>query len=283
MSNYDDRLEHQRRCNCALLLGPLSGVATFSAVCNFNVPSWASLQVGVSALPLVMAASALVYWFTPCPQVRLGSQAHGATPRLLRPGNPILRQSNGAGGLLVALFLASFVGCAGLITTGGNEVEDFRGVSLAMMYLSLGLLFILCMATTHWIELDVDSLRILRHRMTFGLQRTSVEGAQAVRALGACRTASMTAYNVFAFTLDGQSLPISQERTDLREAQFEAERLSDQLMVPLLVGVEQQNHVNLARNIRGRGDEALPMRRDWVATQTPAELAIHRSAFPPID
>jgi len=282
MSNYDDRLEHQRRRNFSLVLGPLSGVATFSALYSGSISSWATLPFWVSTLPFVLVASTVVYWLTPCPQRRLGSQPHGATPRLLREGNPILRQSSGAGGLLVGLFLISFVGCAGLLGTSAGS-GALLGTSFSMMYVSLGLLFILFMATSHWIELDIDSLRILRHRVTFGLQRTSVEGEQAVRALAACRTASMSAYNVFAFTLDGQSLPISQERTELKEAQFEAERLSDQLMVPLLVGVEQQNHVNLARNLRGRGDEALPMRRDWTTTQTPAELASHRSTFPPID
>ena len=65
MSNYDDRLEHQRRRNFSLVLGPLSGVATFSALYSGSISSWATLPFWVSTLPFVLVASTVVYWLTP--------------------------------------------------------------------------------------------------------------------------------------------------------------------------------------------------------------------------
>lgn len=277
--DLDDSLEHRRRCKFSLVLGLPLGVAGGLTLFSSEIQSYTSTGLWSCCLPLVLTAMSLIYWVLPHRGGRLGSAAHGAPPRLLRPGNPVLRQSSQAGSILLSMFLLSFVGCIGLVTT----CDDMTGWGMFAMYAGLAVLFTILMSQTQWLELDVDSLHIFRHRVTYGLQRTTAQNKQAVRALAACRTASMVNYNVFAFTQDGNSLPISRDRSDLKEVQFEAERLADQLMVPLLVGVEQQNNLHLARSIRGRKDEALPLRRDWRPTRMPDELAGHRSTFPPID
>ena len=280
MSEFDDRKEHRYRSKFALSLGSLLGLLVASSLLgtvDFSSPHW-----WVSCTPFMLAGQILVYGFTPYPDRRLGSRPHGSPPRLLRPGNPVLRQSSGASMLLLGLFLASFIGCTALMGVASAD-DPMSYSSIPLMYFTLGLIFITSTSTCQWLELDVDSLRVVRHRVTHGLQRSNLQGDQAIRALGACRTANMGAYNVFAFTQEGQSLPVGQEKGELAEVQFEAERLADQLMVPLLVGVEQQNCYNIARNMRGRGDESLPLRRDWMATGMPDGLAEHRSLFPPID
>jgi hypothetical protein len=281
MSEFDDRPEHQHRRKMAFLLGPLAGIAAGYVFYADHARSLASLAWWIASSPWILGATVAVYGMAPYKQGRLGSRSHGDPPqRLLRPGNPVLRQSSGAAGILMVLFVLSFVGCVAVL---GAEQVSMATTALPMMYVSLAVIFGMLMSTTHWIELDVDSLRILRHRVTFGLQRTTAEGSQAVRALAACRCANSANFNVFAFTQDGHSLPLSQEKAELKEIQFEAERLSDQLMVPLLVGVDQQNNVNLARSIRSRSDDQLPVRRDWAHTEIPASLSKQRSLYPPID
>lgn len=279
MTQLDDTLEHKRRRKFAICLGGPLGLCAASSVYLADFHNLTSTSLWSCCLPFLLGGMTLVYWLLPHSGGRLGSQAHGVPPRPLRAGNPMLRQSNQAGSWLVALFLLSFVGCVGVAASQDGLV--FWG--LTSMYASLGMVFAILMSEAQWLELDVDSLRIFRHRVTMGLQRTTLQPQQAIRALAACRSASMVNYNVFAFTQDGWSLPLTLERSDLKETQFEAERLADQLMVPLLVGVEQQNNLHLARSLRGRTDEALPLRRDWRPTSVPPELAQHRSTYPPID
>ena len=54
-------------------------------------------------------------------------------------------------------------------------------------------------------------------------------------------------------------------------------------MVPLLRGMENQSPEAVSRHLRSLADEKMPVRQDWAATTLPAELAEHRSIYPPVD
>jgi len=287
MSNFDDLAEHKRRLKSALALSPFLGWASCVALLHeqmgdsLRLDWWAAPSTWLILAPFILGWAMLIYRFYPVKNGRMGTAAQGARPRLWREGNPAIRQPNGVFNALMLCGALSVMGCIGVYaTTEANLV----GVALPMMYVTLGLIWLIMLAQARWIELDIDSLRIIRHSVLQGLQVSEVQSErEAVRALGVCRGAYGGPFKIFAFCKDGSSIPLTPEQTDLKQIQFEGERLADQLMVPLLRGMENQSPEAVSRHLRSLADEKMPVRRDWAATTMPPELAEHRSTYPPID
>ncbi|MBX3169617.1 MAG: hypothetical protein KF760_19600 [Candidatus Eremiobacteraeota bacterium] len=286
MANFDDLLEHRHRLKFGLALAPFLGLGSWYWALHQQVGDptrlalWENPASWVSLSPFVLGWFALIYRFVPFLNGRIGTAGQGAKPRLWRQGNPTIRQPSGAGSWLVALGLLSIMGCIGMAVTG----ESLTLTAFPMMYVSLALVFFLIMAQVRWIELDIDSLRIIRHRVCYGLQISAVQPEkEAVRALGVCRGSYAGPFKVFAFCKDGSAIPLSQEYTDLKQISFESERLADQLMVPLLRNMENQSPETVARHVRSLSDDKLPVRQDWGVVTMPEGLQAHRSIYPPVD
>ena len=287
MSNFDDLAEHKRRLKTALALSPFLGWASCAALLTeqmgdpLRLTWWETPSTWVILAPFVLGWALLIYRLCPVKNGRMGTAAQGAPPRLWRQGNPAIRQPNGAFSALMLCGALSVLGCVGVFATTEG---DLVGVALPMMYIGLGLICLMMLAQARWIELDIDSLRIIRHSIVQGLQVSEVQSErEAVRALGVCRGAYGGPYKIFAFCRDGSAIPLTAEQSDLKQIQFEGERLADQLMVPLLRGMENQSPEAVARHLRSLADEKLPVRQDWAAVTMPPELAQHRSTYPPVD
>ncbi len=286
MANFDDLLEHRHRLKFGLALSPLLALGSWFLALHEQVGDptrlslWADPACWVSLSPFLLGWFALIYRFVPFLNGRMGTAAQGDKPRLWRQGNPVLRQPSSRGTWLIALGLLSVMGCMGLVSTG----QSLALTAFPMMYIALTLTFFLVMAQVRWIELDIDSLRIIRHRVCYGLQTSAVQPEkEAVRALGVCRGSYGGPFKIFAFCKDGSAIPLSLEQVDLKQIAFEAERLADQLMVPLLRGMENQSPETVARHVRSLADEKLPVRQDWGVVAMPDGLQGHRSTYPPID
>ena len=286
MAKFDDLLEHKHRLKVGLALAPFLGLVSWYLVLQTDIGDplrgglWQNPACWVSLSPFLLGWFGLLYRFVPFQNGNLGSAAQGDKPRLWRQGNPAIRQPSSMGAWLMALFLISVMGCVGLAATG----EGLTATAVPMMYLSLGLIFSMVMSLARWIELDVDSLRIIRHRVCFGLQTSEVQPEkEAVRALGVCRSSYGGPYKIFAFCKDGSVFPLSQEQVDPKQISFESERLADQLMVPLLREMENQSPEMVARHVRSLSDDKLPVRQDWKEVSVPAGMQAHRSIYPPID
>ena len=289
MANFDDLKEHQYRRGLALGLSPFFGLAFWILALHDQVGDatrwdfWSQASAWVSLSPFVLASYIAIYHLCPYAGGRLGSASQGARPRPWREGNPAIRQPSGAGSVLMMLIIASFVGCTGMLVTAAGD-SNLTLTSMPLMYVSLALVFYLMMSQARWIELDIDSLRIIRHKVSRGLQISEVQSEnECVRALGVCRGSFGGPFKIFAFVRSGIAVPLSQEQTELKQVQFEAERLSDQLMVPLLRGMENQAPETVARHLRSLTDEKLPVRRDWAPVTLPDGALAHRSIYPPID
>lgn len=287
MANFDDLAEHKRRLKTALVMSPFLGLASCLALLSQHMGDplgldwWEAPSTWVILAPFVLGWFALIYRLCPIKNGRMGTAAQGERPRLWREGNPAIRQPNGAFSALMLCGALSVLGCIGVFATTGG---DLVGVALPMMYVGLGLVCLIMLAHVHWIELDIDSLRIIRHSVLHGLQISQVQSeGEAVRALGVCRGAYGGPFKIFAFCKDGSSIPLTAEQADLKQIQFEGERLADQLMVPLLRGLENQSPEAVSRHLRSLSDDKMPVRQDWAATTVPAELAQHRSTYPPVD
>lgn len=286
MANFDDLLEHRHRLKFGLALSPLLGLACWFFFLRGEIGDpmrlslWTNPACWVSLSPFVLGWFALIYRFVPFRSGRIGSAEQGARPRLWRQGNPAIRQPSGTGSWLMALGLLSVMGCMGMAATA----ESLTLPAFPMMYVALALLFFLVMSRVSWIELDIDSLRIIRHRVCYGLQTSEVQPEkEAVRALGVCRGSYGGPFKIFAFCKDGNAIPLSQQQTDLKQITFESERLADQLMVPLLRNMENQSPETVARHVRSLTDDKLPVRQDWGVVAMPEGLQAHRSTYPPID
>ena len=287
MSNFDDLAEHKRRLKFALALSPFLGWASCAALLSKEMGNslrldwWVTPSTGVILAPFVLGFAMLIYRLFPVKNGRMGTAAQGDPPRLWRQGNPAIRQPNHFFNALMLCGALSVVGCVGVLATTENNLV---GVALPMMYIGLGLICLLMLTQARWIELDIDSLRIIRHSVMQGLQISEVQSErEAVRALGVCRGAYGGPFKIFAFCKDGGFIPLTAEQLDLKQIQFEGERLADQLMVPLLHGMENQSPEGISRHLRSLTDEKMPVRQDWVATTLTAELAQHRSTYPPVD
>jgi len=272
----DDSAEHRLRSLWSWSLGPPVGILWGFYAYGTAVQSLA-WWVASSTLMLLCACS--IYCAVPTPARKLGTQSRDRVPQPTRPGNPILRQRSPGCSLVLGAFLASLVGCSGLVYTSDND--SLLGLSLMMMYLSLALLATIFALEARWLELDVETLQVLQHRVLFGLRRTRLITSTAMKALAACRTATLSGHSVFAFTLDGEALPLCSESNNLKEIQFEAERLADQLMVPLLVGLENHTNYEIANRLRHHKPDLLSQRQDWTPTEMPCELQVYRSILPP--
>jgi hypothetical protein len=286
MAKFDDLREHRHRLKVGLALAPFLGLVFWFLALQqviedpLSLNLWSNPASWVSLSPFVLCWFGLLYRFIPYQNGRMGSSGQGDPPRLWRQGNPAIRQTSSAVAWLMALFLGSVVGCAGLVSTG----SPLTVAALPLMYVSLAMVFFLVMTQARWIELDVDSLRIIRHRVCFGLQTSEVQPErETVRALGVCRGSYGGPYKIFAFCKDGSAFPLSQDQSDLKQVTFESERLADQLMVPLLTKMENQSPETVARHVRSLSDEKLPVRQDWGAVSVPAGVREHRSIYPPID
>lgn len=286
MANFDDLSEHRHRFKIGLALAPFLGVGCWYWALAQEIGDpmradlWNHPASWVSLSPFILGWFALIYRFLPYKNGRMGSAAQGHRPRMWREGNPAIRQPSGAGSWVMALLLCSVMGCVGMLALS----DPLTSAAFPLMYISLALLFFLVMAQARWIELDIDSLRIIRHRVCYGLQTSEVQPEkEAVRALGVCRGSYGGPFKIFAFCKDGSAIPLSQEQSDLKQISFESERLADQLMVPLLRNMENQAPETVARHVRSLGDDKLPVRKDWAAVSMPESLQAHRSTYPPID
>jgi hypothetical protein len=289
MANFDDLKEHRYRLGLGLGLSPFLGLALWLLAVGDQIGDptrwnfWGQASAWVSLSPFVLASFIAVYRLCPYAGGRLGSAGQGAKPRSWREGNPAIRQPSGGGSVLMMLLILSFVGCTSIVITA-NGNNDLTLTSLPLMYVSLALVFYLVMSQVRWIELDIDSLRIIRHKVIRGLQISEVQSeSESVRALGVCRGSFGGPFKIFAFARNGMAIPLSQEQADLKQVQFEAERLADQLMVPLLRSMENQAPETVARHLRSLADDKLPVRRDWAPLTLPDGALAHRSTYPPID
>ena len=271
------------------MLGPPLGLALWIGLLQGELGDptgmdfWGQTAIWFTLCPFVLAAFIVVYRYFPYPEGRLGTAPQGQRPRAWREGNPAIRQPSGMATWVAILILASFGGCTSMLMTNLPGQNVFE-LGLPLMYVSLAMIFFMRMCQAHWIELDIDSLRIIRHRVIRGLQTSEVHSEhESVRALGVCRGSFGGPYKIFAFSRNGLAVPLSQEQVDLKEIQFEAERLADQLMVPLLRSVENQTPDSVARHLRSLSDEKLPVRHDWAPVTVPAAVASHRSTYPPVD
>ncbi|MBS2034936.1 hypothetical protein JST97_08105 [bacterium] len=289
MASFDDLQEHRQRLKFGLILSPLVGLACWFWFLNARIGDplqwdlWSQTSTWFSLSPFVLGSFMAVYSFFPYPQGRFGSASQGDRPRPWREGNPAIRQPSSAGSWVMFLMFASFLGCASMWATDetSNRLVE---AGMPLMYVSLTLIYFLVMAQAHWLELDIDSLRIIRHRVIRGLQLSEVQPEQqSIRALGVCRGSFGGPYRIYAFAHNGVAIPLSQDNHDLSQVQFEAERLSDQLMVPLLGGMENQASESVARHLRSLTDEKLPVRQDWAPVKVPDGVLANRSIYPPID
>lgn len=286
MANFDDLLEHRQRLKFSLTLAPFLGLGSWFFTLQqvigdpIRMELWEHLASWISLSPFVLTWFGLIYRFLPYKDGRMGSAGQGDKPRLWRQGNPAIRQPSSAGSWVLALFLLSVMGCMGMLAGSDNLTVT----AFPMMYVSLALVFFLVMTRVHWIELDIDSLRIIRHRVCYGLQLSEVQPEkEAVRALGVCRGHFGGPFKIYAFCKDGSAIPLSQEQSDLKQIAFESERLADQLMVPLLRNMENQAPETVARQVRSLSDDKLPIRQDWAEVTVPEGLQAHRSVYPPVD
>jgi len=286
MANFDDLSEHRYRLKFGLALAPFLGFACWFWALQqeigdpLRVGLWDHPAAWVSLSPFVLGCFALIYRFIPYQNGRMGSAGQGEKPRMWRQGNPAIRQPSSAGSWVMALLLLSVMGCVGMLAIS----DGLTAAAFPMMYVSLALIFAMVMAQARWIELDIDSLRIIRHRVCYGLQTSEVQAQkEAVRALGVCRGSYGGPFKIFAFCKDGSAIPLSQEHSELKQISFESERLADQLMVPLLRNMENQAPETVARHVRSLTDDKLPVRQDWGAVSLPEGLQAHRSTYPPID
>lgn len=286
MANFDDLLEHRQRLKFGLALAPLLGLTSWFLVMQQEIGDplrldlWDHPACWVSLSPFVLGWFGLLYRFLPLKNGRIGSAGQGDKPRLWREGNPAIRQPSGAGSWVLGLILLSVMGCVGMVAAS----DSLTLAAFPMMYVSLAVVFFLVMTRVRWIELDIDTLRIIRHRVCYGLQISEVQPEkEAVRALGVCRGSYGGPFKIFAFCKDGSAIPLSHEQSDFKQISFESERLADQLMVPLLRNMENQAPETVARHVRSLSDEKLPVRQDWGAVSMPEALQAHRSIYPPID
>lgn len=267
----DDRAEFRRR----LLTGLVA------ALSGWALP-WMgyeqTLLTSMPAIPMVMGGFAGFVF--PVPKGKFGTRGWGDAPTPLRAGNPLLPQRTHLVNWLAVCTLLGFSGCIVAATTSrGPEIHTQLGMLLA--YVAAGLLFIVIAAQRTWLELDADSLRILRHRMLFGLRRSSVLDGSAIRCVACCR-ASSGDFDVFAFTRDGKAFPMSSSFSGVEDANFQAERLADRLMVPLVEGYTHRDPDSLVQLGRTTRDDAMPYRKDWLPVGVPHDLAAHRGELPPL-
>lgn len=212
-----------------------------------------------------------------------GSAPQAAPPKRLREGNPLVRTSDQRGSFLLGLVALSVAGCSGLNATS-LAYESYYW-ALSGMYLSLGLIWWSYSAHTCWLELDAEQLRVWQHRMFYGL-KLSREQEGKVRAVAVCvlgNNADGPLYAPFAFTEKHQAFPAGPGVSSLERAGFEAQRLADQLNVPMLEGMEQLQHEQVRGNLSRTSDAHLPFRKDWLPVSVPHDLVSARSVLPPLD
>jgi hypothetical protein len=267
--SYDHRPEFRRRAFTAL------GCSLVAAVAG-------ALSAAESAPFFALLASMLggvAGFVLPVPGGKLFSRGHGAAPDPVRPGNPLVAQRSQSLSWLALCTVLAFSGCMGVTVL--EEPPDTAQLDVLIVYACAGILWLLIVAQRTWLELEVGSLQILRHRTLFGLRRSTVLSDSNIRFVVCCR-ASSGAYDVFAFSRDRQAFPLNGTYTGREDATFQAERLADQLMVPLLEGYADSNWYEILKFARTRPDDQMPFSRSWQAAPTPPRLAAKRSELPPL-
>lgn len=267
----DDAREYWRRFSFGVLLGGLSLLIQSNLFQSIS-ERFTAISTLVVASPLSLAIALLGFLVWPQKSSRLKC-SYSARPRPRQPGNPLLAQSNNLGCWAMMALLAAFTGCVGL-----NLSEDSMPTAIPLGHVSLVMLLVAILGHRYWLELDVESLSLLRHRVFLGLQQTSRALPDPIQALAIC---CPYRFAIYALTARGENHCLSASYNELKEARIEALRLADRLQVPLLLDGEEMPPERLGQILRsGRIPD---VHNDWPTPAVSETLLQHRSPLPPVD
>lgn len=278
----DDRQELALRRKSGLTIGITVCLAVTLGLQNndaVTAPLW--LQM-VTSLPFALAGGTLAFFLYPQKNGSAWTQGHGARPRGRHPENPMIRRTSNPIAYAFIAFAVGLSGCSAMVVQPGVN----SNTAMLSTYGAAFLGWLWVVLQVDWNELDIQSLKVFRHRVLLGMQRSWLDSQNTLRAITVCRVrpaSSTPYYDVFAITDAGDTFAIGGETDVLEEAQFQAQRFADQLMIPRLKGMENLDAMRASRSIRGLKEDRLPLLRDWSPTRFPRELAGFRSVLPPLD
>lgn len=277
----DDRAEFYQRLRAALVFAGLA------AACAWGY----AYQQGSSGLahafiwaPGWLLTGILTFMLAPVREGRLGGASQGASPRLQRTQNPVVSLSNK---LTVSIVAAACLGFFSWLLSWGIVHEGWRDDQWTdATFLSVAgtvtLCWLLHQLTRRWYELDVDSLTVIEHRTFFGLQLSKIRSDGPIRAVAACcpSPAYPSTFTTYVITERGRAIEVGEANTNLRDHEFRASQLADQLMVSLVEPSGQA--VDRVAKAISQGYQ-ISIRADWAPVHIPEGLLQHRSELPPLD
>lgn len=240
---------------------------------------------GPFPIPLASAQVGLCLGFVLAwrPGDRFLTASWRAAPPPLRPGNPVFRGPSLSWYWLLGLFFVALgLSCQG-VTSGVASNQQETMASAFLPFFCAALAWMQLLATRTWHELDVSNLKVWRHRVLFGMRRTMPASSEPIRFVAVARTASTQEFEVYV-VFRGEPWAIALDCHTYREeeALFQAGRLGDTLMVPVLENYRHQSIDMVLAALQREGEQAFRFRRDWEPMRVPADLDNQQSVLPPL-
>ena len=269
--------EYSVRRRVFWLIGVIGAALTLSLLGQAH-PQTPFFTVLVAGSPFYLGIALLAFFLWPTPNRTLGTTTRDKAPAPLRPGNPILRQPGPGCSLTLAFLGMWFAGCTGIgMDSIGHHDDPIEGALFAV-FISASLLCWAWWSWVRWIEVDVETLRLHEHHLLFGL-KVSQPPRSAIEYLAVCWKDGN--YSTFGFTGKGLYLCLGQISGEHKVVLADAQKLADQLMVPLIQTSPNLHPDRLFSQMRS--GQAPTLQNDWLPTTMSATLESERSPLPPID
>ena len=277
----DDRVEIYQRLRVALVSAGLAAACAWGYAYHQDYSGVAHVFIWA---PACLLTGILTFTLVPVRKGRLGGAPLGASPRLQRIHNPVVSFPNKLTRSIVGAVCLGLLGwlmSAGVAHQGWRE-DQWTDATFFSVAGTVTLIWLLCQLTRRWYELDVDSLSVIEHRTFFGLQLSKARSDGPIRAVAACcpSPAYPSTFTTYVITERGRAIEVGEANTNLREHEFKASQLADQLMVSLVEPSGQA--VDRVVGAIARGTQ-ISVRSDWAPMRAPEGLLHHRSELPPLD